>query len=331
MRLESGPAALPAATMAGVPLGAGARGRCRMTAPPWDILAVLRRTSRCGSELSHPAKEVLSHLLLRLGIEDHNRDRAFPSQQTLSEEVDYDEKTIRKAMAELQARGFVRQRRPGWGKSNTYFPEFEALTRWALNGNPSRSNRTGIPPAQNGNPSRSRTGIPPAQNGNPSRSLNGNPSPQRENREERTDQESSEEETPSFIAPSARDDDVDLLIELLTGLEFTNPAAALKEYGVEQVAAAVRLALDTAGLENRAGFIHRQLLDGSCSPGADDLDALREGCDAAHASSSGENDAAVDARRIELMADGLDWHRAHRKAWLEVNGAKPIEATADVA
>lgn len=92
---------------------------------------IYRYLSRCGNDLSAPAKSVLFSLLERLG----ENASAWPSQQTIASDTGFSERSVRSALGELGERGFVESRRRGLGLTNLYTVDIEAILSWAENGN----------------------------------------------------------------------------------------------------------------------------------------------------------------------------------------------------
>lgn len=88
---------------------------------------IYRRLWRCGDEISLHGKAVLAHLLERLG----QSSTAWPRQQRVAEDLGIGERTVREALRELEAIGFVATRRRGLGLPNEYTLNMGALLDWA--------------------------------------------------------------------------------------------------------------------------------------------------------------------------------------------------------
>ncbi len=89
-----------------------------------------RELSLCGRAISPSSKLVLIHLLERLGIEERNRENAWPTLETIAAGVGFDERTVRRSLEELRTLGLVNWKRRGRGESNLYTVQVEALDRW---------------------------------------------------------------------------------------------------------------------------------------------------------------------------------------------------------
>lgn len=103
---------------------------------PVAQLRIVRKLSRCGSELSAAEKLVLLNLLERLG----KKSEAWPSMDTIARDTDYSRRSVIRAIAGLEQRGWITRRRLGQGKPNRYAFDMPALLAWAADGSP-RSDR----------------------------------------------------------------------------------------------------------------------------------------------------------------------------------------------
>jgi hypothetical protein len=75
------------------------------------------------------------NLLERAGL----NDCVWPTQETIGRDTNVSPPTVRKGLGELEAAGFVVQRRRGQGLANVYSIRFKALEVWANNGSVFRS------------------------------------------------------------------------------------------------------------------------------------------------------------------------------------------------
>jgi hypothetical protein len=91
---------------------------------------IYRYLSRCGSDLSAPAKLVLLNLLERLG----QSSSANPRQERIARDIDYSERAVRSALDELAGRGFISAKRLGLGRANVYTLDIERILDWAERG-----------------------------------------------------------------------------------------------------------------------------------------------------------------------------------------------------
>ena len=92
---------------------------------------IYRYLSRCGDGLTPASKLVLLNLLERLG----QKGMVWPSQETISGDTGFSDTTIRKALGELSALGFIAQHRRGRGQTNEYTVAIDVVLAWAEKGN----------------------------------------------------------------------------------------------------------------------------------------------------------------------------------------------------
>lgn len=91
---------------------------------------IYRYITRCGDALSTNAKLVLLNILERAG----ENTNAWPTQQTMCDDLAIAERTVRNATGELVAIGLVSTQRRGLGLSNVYTVHIETILAWAENG-----------------------------------------------------------------------------------------------------------------------------------------------------------------------------------------------------
>ena len=87
---------------------------------------IYRKLSRCGTYISNPAKLVLLNLMERLG----QNANAWPSQDTIGQDVDLARQTVNECLKELAGIGFISWKRRGLGQTNIYSLNLDALISW---------------------------------------------------------------------------------------------------------------------------------------------------------------------------------------------------------